>query len=41
VLHLPKKGKNAQEALATWTDLIVGLVVVVLAGYTRIHGVIP
>lgn len=31
ILHVPKKGKNAQEALATWTDLIVGVVVVVLA----------
>ncbi len=32
-LHLPKKGKNAQETLATWTDLIVGGVVVALAAY--------
>lgn len=31
IMHLPKKGKNAQEALATWTDLLVGIVVVVLA----------
>jgi len=31
VMHVPKRGKNAQEALATWTDLVVGLVVVVLA----------
>jgi hypothetical protein len=31
VLHVPKRGKNAQESLATWTDLIVGVAVVVLA----------
>jgi len=33
ILHVPKRGKNAKEALATWTDLIVGFVVVVLAVY--------
>ncbi|HRE01441.1 MAG TPA: hypothetical protein PLV68_09080, partial [Ilumatobacteraceae bacterium] len=33
VLHLPKQGKNAQETLATATDLIVGLAVVGLAAY--------
>ncbi|WP_157480328.1 hypothetical protein [Leifsonia sp. Root227] len=31
IMHLPKKGKNAQESLATWTDLLVGIAVVVLA----------
>ncbi|MGJ4844633.1 hypothetical protein [Leifsonia sp. Le1] len=31
LMHLPKRGKNAQETLATWTDLLVGIVVVVLA----------
>ncbi|MCE4025216.1 hypothetical protein LXM50_04465 [Microbacterium sp. Au-Mic1] len=31
LMHLPKKGKNAQEAVATWTDLVVGVAVVVLA----------
>ncbi len=31
ILHLPKKDKNAQESLATWTDLVVGIVVLVLA----------
>lgn len=31
ILHVPKRGKNAQESLATWTDLLVGVVVVVLA----------
>ncbi|MBN9142139.1 MAG: hypothetical protein J0H23_15095 [Micrococcales bacterium] len=33
LLHVAKKGKNAQESLATWTDLLVGLVVLALAGY--------
>ena len=33
VMHLPKKDKNAQETLATWTDLIVGVVVVALGAY--------
>lgn len=32
IIHVPKKGKNAHELLATWTDLFVGLVVLVLAG---------
>lgn len=31
LMHVPKQGKNAQETLATWTDLLVGIVVVVLA----------
>jgi hypothetical protein len=30
-MHLRKKGKNAREQLATWTDLIVGLAVLTLA----------
>lgn len=34
LMHVPKKGKNAQETLATWTDLIVGVAVIVLAVYT-------
>ena len=33
-MHVGKKGKNAKESLATWTDLIVGVAVVVLAVYT-------
>lgn len=33
ILHLPKRGKNAQETLATWTDLIVGVVVIALGAY--------
>ncbi|MEQ6896216.1 hypothetical protein [Microbacterium sp. KR10-403] len=32
-LHVRKRGKNAQELVATWTDLVVGAVVVVLAVY--------
>ncbi|MCW3492107.1 hypothetical protein [Microbacterium sp. SSM24] len=35
-MHVPKKGKNAQESLATWTDLLVGVVVLVLAVHTLI-----
>lgn len=31
LLHVAKPGKNAQESLATWTDLIVGVAVLVLA----------
>lgn len=31
VMHVTKPGKNAQEKLATWTDLVVGGVVIVLA----------
>lgn len=33
-MHLSKSGKNAQEQLATWTDLVVGFAVMVLAIYT-------
>lgn len=33
IMHVPKKDKNAQETLATWTDLVVGLAVVILAIY--------
>jgi len=40
VMHLPKRGKNAQETLATWTDLLVGLVVLVLAGYVLIRAMV-
>jgi hypothetical protein len=38
-MHLPKKGKNAQETLATWTDLIVGGAILVLAVYTLVRAV--
>lgn len=37
IMHVGKKSKNAQETLATWTDLVVGIVVVVLAGYVLIR----
>jgi hypothetical protein len=36
VMHVTKRGKNAQEMLATWTDLLVGIVVLVLAVYTLV-----
>jgi len=41
IMHVPKKNKNAQETLATWTDLIVGVAVVVLAVYTVIRALRP
>jgi hypothetical protein len=41
LLHLPKKGKNAQETLATWTDLVVGLAVLVLAAYLLVRMFVP
>lgn len=34
LMHVAKKDKNAKETLATWTDLVVGLAVAVLAVYT-------
>lgn len=37
LMHLSKQGKNAKETLATWTDLVVGLAVLVLAGYTVVR----
>jgi hypothetical protein len=37
LVHLPKRGKNAKETLATWTDLLVGGVVVVLAVYVLVR----
>ena len=36
-MHVAKKGKNSKESLATWTDLIVGLAIVVLAVYTLVQ----
>jgi hypothetical protein len=36
-MHVGKKGKNSQESIATWTDLIVGVAVVVLGIYTVIR----
>ncbi|WP_168203869.1 DUF6790 family protein [Humibacter ginsenosidimutans] len=37
ILHLPKKNKNPQETVATYTDLLVGVVIVVFAIYTVIR----
>ena len=31
LMHVAKRDKNAQESLATWTDLLVGVVFIVLA----------
>jgi hypothetical protein len=41
LLHLPKKGKSTQELVATWTDLVVGAALVVLAIYVVTHGLVP
>lgn len=37
VMHVAKKDKNAKERVATWTDLLVGVVVLLLAGYTLVQ----
>lgn len=34
LMHVTKADKNAQESLATWTDLLVGVVTVVFALYS-------
>ena len=39
VLHTPKKNKNAKETLATWTDLLVGSVVLVLTVYVIVQAI--
>jgi hypothetical protein len=39
IRHIPKQNKNAKEALATWTDLIVGAAVVVLAAHGLVRAV--
>jgi hypothetical protein len=39
VMHVPKKGKNAQETLATWTDLVVGAAVLVLGVYVLVRAI--
>lgn len=36
LLHVRKSGKNAQESLATWTDLLVGAFVVVVVVYSAV-----
>ena len=41
LLHVAKRGKGPQETLATWTDLIVGTAVVVLAVYVLIEALGP
>jgi arginine exporter protein ArgO len=37
LVHVSKRNKNPQEALATWTDLIVGVVIVALAVYVLVR----
>ncbi len=37
LMHVGKKGKNSQESIATWTDIIVGVAVVVLGVYTLVR----
>ena len=37
LMHVTKKGKNAKETLATWTDIIVGVAVAVLAVATVVR----
>ena len=37
LMHVTKKNKNASETLATWTDLIVGVVALTLVLYALIQ----
>lgn len=39
LLHVAKRGKNSQEALATWTDLLVGAVVLVLVVHVAVRAI--
>lgn len=39
LMHLPKKNKNTQETLAAYTDIIVGVAVLVLAIYSAIRAI--
>jgi hypothetical protein len=39
LMHVAKRGKNAQEAVATWTDLVVGVAVLVLAAAVLIRAI--
>lgn len=39
VMHVGKKEKNSQETVATWTDLVVGVVVVILGVYVLVRAV--
>lgn len=36
-MHVGKRGKNSQETIATWTDLVVGVAIVVLGVYTLVR----
>ncbi|MHA7984350.1 hypothetical protein ACX9R5_00970 [Rathayibacter sp. CAU 1779] len=40
LMHVTKRNKNPQESLATWTDLIVGVVVIVLAVDVLVHAIV-
>ena len=40
VMHVSKRDKNAQESLATWTDLLVGAVVIVLGIYVLVRALV-
>ena len=40
LMHIAKRNKNAQETLATWTDLIVGAVAVTLIAHTLVQYVL-
>ena len=40
LMHVNKKNKNPQEKLATWTDLLVGVVVVAFVLYVLIRALI-
>ncbi|MET0861256.1 MAG: DUF6790 family protein [Microbacterium sp.] len=37
LMHVAKKGKNQKEAVATWTDLVVGVVVLIFAIATLVQ----
>lgn len=37
LLHIPKRNKNLKETVATWTDLVVGVVAVGLAVYVGVQ----
>ncbi|GAB3795133.1 hypothetical protein GCM10028798_03380 [Humibacter antri] len=40
LMHVAKKGKNPQEAVATWTDLLVGVVIVVFGVYVLVRWIV-
>lgn len=37
LMHVAKKNKNPQETLATWTDLLVGLVALAFAAFVLVR----